>query len=78
MLNLLKISFYFSQQKNQPIPSSSSMVTFNNNPLVNSSSFIGHQQIQAFSDNSNDGHYLYSGDNNAPTDSGNSSSTINT
>ncbi|CAF3748490.1 unnamed protein product [Rotaria sordida] len=40
-----------------------------------SSSFIGHQQIQAFSDNSNDGHYLYSSDNNTPIDSGNSSSS---
>jgi tousled-like kinase len=42
---------------------------------MGSSSFIGHQQIQTFSDNSNDGHYLYSSENNAPIDSGNSSSS---
>ncbi|CAM4939423.1 unnamed protein product [Rotaria socialis] len=64
-----------SQQKSQPISSSSLAVTFNNNPLMASPSFIGHQQIQTFSDNSNDGHYLYSGDNNPPIDSGNSSSS---
>ncbi|CAF1261254.1 unnamed protein product [Adineta steineri] len=64
-----------SQQKIQSISSPSLGVTFNNNPLVSSTSFIGHQQIQAYSDNSNDGHYLYSGDNNTPIDSGNSSSS---
>jgi hypothetical protein len=67
---------FFSQQKIQSISSPTVVVPFNNNnPLIGSSSFIGHQQIQTFSDNSNDGHYLYSNDNNAPIDSGNSSSS---
>jgi hypothetical protein len=63
---LFRTIFHFSSQK-----SASLIASLNNGPLINTS----HHQAQPFSDNSSDGHCLFSFDINPSNDSGSSSSS---